>query len=192
MSIAKFYALFRGMSNNIIVSIYLRRLALRKIIGTDVLTKKDRLKLFSDYWLVEDSTISLKNRPTKLTTQEKLAITEFKENVRKFNEIAIIADGQSFQDLAKHFSWLSSSVRSFYNTPSQFFKDYYGLKTVYNQRADYLKQFKISQLYDINTKGKWFSEVIDNIAPKMIFALIILSIIAALHYLFGVNIAIQI
>ena len=116
----------------------------------------------------------------ELPHQLRSTLIEFTMNFVKFVEAQIICDQEMFDDLMTQLKKTSSTFFDFIEKPSNFLEDYYILKETYEKRPDYLKQFKRSQLYNINTRWKLPSgflreliyPIVINVAVVIVIALI--------------------
>ena len=180
-AVYKYYEIYRRISEQNAIAVYIKRLIKAVESKSTASSLKGRTGLFNsgiNYLFIRHSILSLINN--KLVKQEKLALIEFGENIKRFNELVIIADKQTSDILLPYLKKLVLAIINFSITPNQFLKDYYYLKIAYERRAIYLKQFKNSELYDINKKRERYRWAIEKIAIPLLISLVILSVIALL------------
>ena len=166
-----YYRYLRHMSDKYAIYIYLTRLT--EVRGNrDIMPNSKRESLINNpikYAFLDHCLNELFIRRPDFTLEEKFAIKEFSKNIRKFNEITKLADKKTFETISPYFRMLADDIMQFYKLSSKFMIDYYSLKIAYNNRSAYLKQFSITNLYNINKRGerlRWFFE-------KFLFPLLI-------------------
>ncbi|MEM3245876.1 MAG: hypothetical protein QXN16_03860 [Candidatus Micrarchaeaceae archaeon] len=183
LGISEYYRLFRGLTGQKALYIYLKRMV--KIRYDKNMMPCLRRKLLINkpisYWFINSCIIELLHVCKNLTQEEKLAIKEFSKNIRRFDVITKISDKKVFDTISPYLDKLAISLMNFPNSPSQFLKDYNDLKTAYNKRPDYLKQFKISELYDINKKWRRVYWLLEKLVLPLVITLVLFSIIVILN-----------
>ena len=118
-----------------------------------------------------------------LEEQERDVLVELRRNLRKFKEIAIESDNDTFMSLSDPLIKLGTAIYNFNNEPSELMKEYLNLKKIYEQRPEYLKQSKSAELFDINNRWNIPSWVMASLFREAVILTVLVGIILLLKYL---------